>query len=137
MESIPTTELWEGYTKDELRGLIKEYYKTNLQGKSVLNQDRRIWIQFTSDGLGKLYRGSTMNPIKASAIKILDKIVEQAIYSNFGERKTTDKQNVIGFLNFKSKAIIGGILYHFRVSIKFKTDGKAYYSHTINEKPTS
>lgn len=137
MENFPSTALWEGYSKDELRGLVKEFYRTNLQGKSVLNKDRHILVQFTSDGLGKLYRGSTINAVKASAIKILDKIVEQAIYSNFGERKSTDKLNVIGFLNFKSKAIIGGKLYHFRISIKFKTDGKAYYSHTINEKPTS
>ena len=137
MEDIPTTELWAGYSKDELRELVKDFYRTNSQGKSVLNQDRHILVQFTSDGLGKLYRGSTINIVKASAIKVLDKIIEQAVYSNFGGRKSSDKQNVIGFLNFKSKAMIGGQLYHFRISIKFKTDGKAYYSHTINEKPTS
>ena len=38
MENIPTTELWEGYSKDELRELVKDFYRTNLQGKSVLNQ---------------------------------------------------------------------------------------------------
>jgi Large polyvalent protein-associated domain 3 len=136
MSEIPTTTLWENYSKDELRELVRDFYKKNLQGKLVLNKDRHLIIQFTSDGLGKLYRGSTINPLKASAIKVLAEMIEIAEYSNFGERKETDKQNVIGFLNFKSKAIIGNTLYHFRISIKFKTDGKAYYSHTINEKAT-
>jgi Large polyvalent protein-associated domain 3 len=94
-----------------------------------------LLIQFTSDGLGKLYRGSSISAVKASAVQILDKMIEQAVYNNFGQRKETDKQNVVGFLNFKAKAIIGEELYHFRLSVKFKTDGKAYYSHTINEKP--
>ena len=132
MENLPKTDLFTSFSKDELREQVRNFYKKELQGKSVLNQDRHILIQFTSDGLGKLYRGSTVNVVKASAVKILDKMIEQAIYSNFGERKATDKQNVVGFLNFKSKAIIGEQLYHFRISIKFKTDGKAYYSHTIN-----
>jgi Large polyvalent protein-associated domain 3 len=136
MSEIPTTTLWENYSKDELRELVRDFYKKNLQGKLVLNKDRHLIIQFTSDGLGKLYRGSTINPLKASAIKVLAEMIEIAEYSNFGGRKETDKQNVIGFLNFKSKAIIGNTLYHFRISIKFKTDGKAYYSHTINEKAT-
>ena len=137
MSKIPQTDMWIGYTKDELRELVKDFYKTNLQGKIVLNKDRHLKIQFTSDGLGKLYRGSTINNVKASAIKILVEMIENALYSNFGGRKLTDKQNVVGFLNFKSKGIIGEKLYDFRIAIKFKTDGKAYYSHTINEKPTS
>jgi hypothetical protein len=137
MSQIPKTDLWIGYSKDELRELVKEFYKENLQGKYVINKDRYLLIQFTSDGLGKLYRGSTINNVKASAIKVLSEMIENAVYSNFGERKSTDKLNVIGFLNFKAKAIIGEQLFNFRIAIKFKTDGKAYYSHTINEKPTS
>lgn len=33
---------------------MKKFYKENLQGKSVINEDLGIIIQFTSDGLGKI-----------------------------------------------------------------------------------
>ncbi len=136
-KNIPNTELWEGLSKDELREKLKEYYKTHLQGTSVVNEDLEIEVLFTSDGLGKLYRGSTISAEKAALVQILDEIVETAEYNNFGERKETDKQNVIGFLNFKAKAHINGVLHHLRVSIKCKTDGNTYYSHSINKKTTS
>jgi hypothetical protein len=136
-KKIPETTLWEGLSKDELREKAKEYYKQHLQGKTVSNKDKNIDIQFTSDGLGKIYRGATINAEKASVVQILDELVENAEYNNFGERKETDKQNVLGFLNFKAKAKIGDEICNLRISVKCKTDGNTYYSHGINKKTTS
>jgi len=87
---------------------------------------------FTSDGLGKITQHRKIGDINAAAVKIIDKMLENAEYSNFGQRKETDKQNVVGYLNFKSTAVIEGIKRHFRLSVKLKTDMKAYYNHTVN-----
>jgi hypothetical protein len=136
-KKIAKTTLWEELSKDELREKAKEYYKKHLQGKTVTNKDKNIDVQFTSDGLGKIYRGATINAEKASIVQILDELVENAEYNNFGERKETDKKNILGFLNFKAKAKIGNKTCNVRISVKCKTDGNTYYSHNINKKTTS
>jgi hypothetical protein len=59
-------------------------------------------------------------------------MIENAEYSNMGQRKESDKGNVLGYLNFKAKAKIDGKIYHFRIAVKLKTDMKAYYNHTVN-----
>lgn len=116
----------------KLSEAVKEFYKNNLQGKTIVNKHIGISICFTSDGLGKVTQHRKIGQINAAAIKIIDKMLENAEYSNFGQRKETDKQNIIGYLNFKATAIIEGEKRHFRISLKLKTDMKAYYNHTVN-----
>jgi len=127
---IPETTKFEAKTTAELKNSIKEFYKINLQGKEVINKHIGITIKFTSDGLGKIT--SLIGTINSAAIKIIYEMLENAEYSNFGQRKNEDKQNVIGYLNFKAKGIIDNKLYHFRIAVKLKTDMKAYYNHTVN-----
>lgn len=128
---VPETNYFDAKSK-ELSDLMKDFYKKNLQGKTIVNKHIGITICFTSEGLGKVTQHRKIGRINAAAIKVIEAMVENAEYSNFGQRKPQDKQNVIGYLNFKAMAIIQGEKRHFRISVKLKTDMKAYYNHTVN-----
>jgi len=132
-KNLPSTDsLWKKFSLKEKVEAIKKHYKEQLQGKCVINQDLGISVQFTSDGLGKITQNRKIGNTNAEAVRILEQIIEQAKYNNFGERKESDKENVLGFLNFKGKAVIDNTLCHFRIAIKRKTDGNTFYNHTLN-----
>ena len=128
---IPETILFDVKNK-ELPSTMRKYYKEKLQGKTVKNKHIGVTICFTSEGIGKLTHKRRIGKVNAATIKIIDKMIINAEYSNFGQRKPNDKQNVIGYLNFKAKAKIDNIVRYFRIAIKLKTDMKAYYNHTLN-----
>ncbi len=88
--------------------MVREYYTANLQGKSVVNKDLGMTIHFTSIGRCELAYGRALHAKKVAVIKCLEKLPEVAEYNNFGERKESGKQNIIGFLNFKAKVEIDG-----------------------------
>lgn len=115
-----------------LANYIKSYYSQNLQGRSVVNKSIGITINFTSVGKNELSYGRALYAKKAAIVQCLYQLMEVAEYSNFGNRKPTDKKNVIGYLNFKGKARINGKIEYVRIAVLFKTDGKAYYNHEIN-----
>lgn len=127
---IPLTSLFADDKK--LSDQIKDYYKTNLQGKFVVNEDTGITIVFTSDGLGKAISNRRIGKYNAAAMKVINQMLKVAEYSNFGERKPTDKKDIIGYLNFKAKVKIDGQIMYFRIAVKLRNDMKAYYNHTVN-----
>lgn len=130
---IPETiNEWADISSKQLIEKAKEYYTNHLQGKTIVNENIGIKIFFSSAGKGKFAYGGTMYSEKVTAVKIIAELLQYAEYNNFGERKETDKKNVIGYLNFKAKGKINGKLKHFRISIQFKIDGKFYYNHEIN-----
>jgi hypothetical protein len=128
---IPETTLFDA-KGTKLGELMRDFYKKNLQGKTIINKDIGVTIIFTSEGIGKASHHRRIGEINAAAIKIIDKMLENAEYSNFGQRKPDDKQNVRGYLNFKATALIDGEKRYFRIAVKLKTDMKAYYNHTVN-----
>ena len=129
---IPETQSFPVKTEQELKQSIKAFYKQNIQGQTITNKDVGIKIRFTSDGLGKISEARRIGRINAAAVQILMSMLENAEYSNMGQRKPTDKENVLGYLNFKAKVKIDGKVCHFRMAVKLKTDMKAYYNHTVN-----
>lgn len=129
---IPEVLSFPVKTEQELKQSIKTFYKENIQGQTIINKDVGIKIRFTSDGLGKISEARRIGRINAAAVQILLPMLENAEYSNMGQRKPTDKENVLGYLNFKTKVKIDNKVYHFRIAVKLKTDMKAYYNHTVN-----
>ncbi len=128
---FPETTLFDA-KGTKLAKLMHDFYKSNLQGKSIVNKHIGLHICFTSEGIGKLTQHRKIGDVNAAALKVIDKMLEYAEYSNFGQRKPEDKQNVIGYLNFKGIVIIEGTKRHFRIAVKLKPDMKAYYNHTVN-----
>ncbi len=128
--TIPTAKL-QDLSQKELKIWLKKTYKAKLQGKSIVNKDIGIEIKFTSDGLGKISTNRRIGVLNASVVSVLDKALRNAEYNNFGDRKKTDKENVLGYLNFKVKIKVDDKVQMFRIAVKLKTDMKAYYNHNI------
>jgi hypothetical protein len=126
---IPSVEIIEPENRVKF---IKEYYSANLQGKKVVNKDILLTIHFTSIGKYELAYARAPYASKIAVLLCLEKLLEIAEYNNFGQRKDTDKQNVLGYFNFKAKVQINGRIEHARISVVLKKDGKAYYNHEIN-----
>ncbi|MDR0927335.1 MAG: hypothetical protein LBO69_06165 [Ignavibacteria bacterium] len=123
----------------DTRRYVYDFYKEHLQGKSVVNKDKGITIHFTSIGRKKIAYGEAMYATKAAIITCLKELLEVAEYNNFGLRKTKDKSNILGYLNFKAKVMIDGQLKHVRIAVVMTKDYKFYYNHEVNiikENPT-
>ncbi|MDR0619289.1 MAG: hypothetical protein LBG17_05270 [Bacteroidales bacterium] len=79
-----------------------------------------------------------MNTVKASVIKVLDVLVRNAAYNNWGNRKDTDPKNVVGFLNFKASVYINGKKECVRIAVRMTKEGIGYvypyYSVEVNKK---
>jgi len=91
-----------------------------------------LTIRFTSIGKYELAYAHAPYSKKIAVLQCIDKLLEVAEYNNFGQRKKTDKQNFLGYFNFKAKVKIEGKLEHVRISVVLKKDGKAYYNHEVN-----
>lgn len=72
--------------------------------------------------------GAAIYPKKAAAIMILDKMLEQAVHTNWGERKENDPINVIAYCNFKCKILIDNELCFFAINVQICNDGSFHYS---------
>jgi len=120
-------------TAEHLGKFIKSYYEENIQGCSVINEHLGITISFTSIGKGKIaYGNKTLYAKKIAVVQCLLELLRVAKYNNFGVRKSNDKTNVVGFLNFKGKVKINGIVENVRLSVMLRTDGKFFYNHEVN-----
>jgi len=134
---IPVVDvgIWSGMTPFETRSLLFEEFRTVYQNKkTVVNKHLGIRIWFNRDGGKKLSFGGKIYPKKASVLSVLDEVLENAVYNNFGSPKTRDKYTVIGYLNFKAKILIDGISEYLHLVIQIRRDGYYYYSHEINKK---
>ena len=122
------TSCFVGMSKKELREWSKSYYSNVFIGKKVKNLDLGIEISFKRLGSKKTSYGAAIYPKKAAAIMILDKMLEQAVHTNWGERKENDPINVIAYCNFKCKILIDNELCFFAVNVQICNDGSFHYS---------
>lgn len=110
---------------------LKEFVKQtvlSLRGLCFYNLDRTIIIEIIGDSSIKLSYGSKLNSKKAALSPLIPDIIRVMKYSNWGKRKLHDKNTVIGYLNFKCPICIDNSVYHLRISIQLRTDGKFYYN---------
>jgi len=122
------TSCFVGMSKKELREWSKSYYSNSFIGKKVKNRDLEIEISFKRLGNKKTSYGAAIYPKKAAAIMILDKMLEQAVHTNWGERKESDPINVIAYCNFKCKILIDNELCFFAINVQICNDGSFHYS---------
>lgn len=127
-----STDLLKGLSVSEIQKRIQEHYKQNIQGLTILNENLNIVVRFTKLGRNKTIFGSTVYPKKAALIFYLPEIVKNAQYNNWGNRKTTDQDYVIGYLNFNCKVSIDGKPEKIHLVIQMRKDGKFYYTLEVN-----
>ena len=106
---IPETSIldFKDMSNKQLRDWCKNHYE-NYIGSTVKNDNIGIVIEFKRRGRKKTSHGSYMSKKKASVVKILKDVLQCAVYSNWGDRKATDPEDVIGYLNFKCKVRVDG-----------------------------
>ena len=128
---IPNVRTKDVPKKDRAK-FVKEYYSVHLQGQIVVNKHLGIKIIFNSIGKSELAHGRALHAKKIAILFCLADLVSEAEYSNFGNRKTSDSETVLGYLNFKIKVKIDDRIENARISILLKTNLKAYYHHEVN-----
>ena len=121
---IPSVRTKEVPKKNRAK-FVTEYYSAHLQGQTVVNKHLGIKIIFNSIGKSELAYGRALHAKKIAILFCLADLVREAEYSNFGNRKTSDSETVLGYLNFKVK--IDDKIENARISILLKTNLKAYY----------
>jgi len=133
MELFFDSSEWLGLSAKETRKKVFDTYKKQYQGKSVVNKDLEIEIHFVRSGAKKLAYGGNMYPKKAVLVEKLDKVIEQAVYSNFGERKEKDADIVLGYLNMNLPVVIDNEKEFLHIVLQVRHDRRLYYyTHEIN-----
>lgn len=121
-----------GLSKSELRKYILDYYKKNLKGLEVVNDDTGITIHFSMTSGRKTAMGEAMYQRKAELIRILPELVKYALYNNFGKPKESEGPDIIGYLNFKGRCKIDGKTENIRIAVQFQRQAKFYYNIEVN-----
>lgn len=115
-QSEISTEMFRNMSVVELRKYTLDYYNQNLKGKTVEIKNHLKEVSFVTNAGKKIARG-VMYKEKAAVIKSLETLIKNSTYNNWGNRKPTDSNDVLGYLNFKSKLTIDGKKRHVRISI--------------------
>ena len=76
-----------------------------------------------------------MYSAKAAVIEHLDTLIKNSTYNNWGDRKPQDNEDILGYLNFKSKITIDGKKRHVRIAISVDKDRNfKFKSYDIGKK---
>jgi len=106
----------------ELRAFTLEFYRLFLKGKKKEIEKHLKEVVFTSEGGRKIAYGEAMYSAKAAVIEHLGSLIKNSTYNNWGDRKPSDSEEILGYLNFKSKITIDGKKRHVRIAISVDKD---------------
>lgn len=125
-----STERYKGLSLDASRKKLFDSYKA-LVGKKFFNRDLGIYVELNRDAVNKLSYGSKIYIKKLALLDIVDDLIHNMKYCNFGKKKVSDKITVIGYFNFKCSILIDKIPEELRIAVQVRTDGKFYYSQEV------
>lgn len=112
-----STDAFKSMSVRELRNYTLKYYNEHLRGKSVEIEKHLKEVVFTNTAGKKIAKGEAMYSEKATIIEYLEELIKKSSYNNWGQRKSTDNSEVLGYLNFKSKITIDNVKRHVRISL--------------------
>lgn len=110
------------------------FFKENFNGKSVKNKHKAVTVSFNMRGINHLIYSRNPGYIKLKAVFVLRELVQNAVFCNFKNPDKNDSPDILGYLNFKSKAKIEGKIHTFRIVVRLTVKGKFYYDHAIRVK---
>ncbi len=114
-----STEQFKKMTVTELREFTLKFYNENLKGKKVAINKVLKSVEFVGNVGKKLFK--PMYSAKVAVLNNLEELIKNSTYNNWGKRKCTDSDDVLGYLNFKSKLLIDGEKKHLTISIILDT----------------
>ena len=129
-----TPEEWKGLSTSNLRKVVFEYIRKNDAFEKYINDDLKLPITISVKSSRKTAFGEAMYLQKAACAIILPELLKYAVYNNFGPKKDSDSDGVIGYLNFKCKCTIDGKPEVVRLAVQFQKGGKYYYNIEVNKK---
>lgn len=132
-----STKDFENMTKFQKINFVVSYFKQNYRSQIFFNKDLKININVGVSGGRKTAYGEALYNGKLALIPYLKEIIENMKYNNFGQRKTKDVVEIIGYLNFKYKIKIDGKVENLRTAVQFQKGGKFYYNIEISKKNRS
>ncbi len=115
----------------KLKLRAKQFYNEKLHGKSVVNKDKGITVEFSSVGRNHVLYARNAGFEKLIAIFKLPEIVANAKFTNFKNPDQRDPAQVVGFMNFKCTVKINGKAQYFRVVVRLSKAGKFFYDHSV------
>jgi len=127
------TESFNNLSAKDLRKKVFEIYKRHYvdEHKEIINKDKKILIKFDRTGANKTAFGGVIYPRKACLIQILDVILQNAKFIKSGDRKKTDPEDVLCYLNFESDVYIDNVLERIELAVRVKNIGEFHYSIDI------
>ena len=125
---------FDGIPLGKLKTKAKQFYKTNIKGTTVVNIHKGITVQFNEAGIRHLIYARNIGFIKVKAVWLLKEMVRDATYCNFKEPDKEDSPGIIGYFNFKIKAVIENESHFFKVTVRLTKEGKFYYDHSVKVK---
>ncbi len=132
-EIIPTANsslLPQWNTLPELIILVKEWLKTNIQGKQgIINIDQNIDIEINNTSIGKMF-SAKIGETKLLAYTAIEEIIIHAKLSKVEEDKR-NREHFKAILYFDSKVKVNGSLYYFGFNVRHTTEGKFLYNTVL------
>lgn len=127
-----STKRFASFTKEQLKVEAVNYYRDYLQGRTVVNKETAIAIEFNK--VGRVKTARTL-PTKERLIVICNMpvLLSNAKRLNYKQPKPSHVANygAIGFINFQIKANIDGRVKKFKVGVMILKGGKFQYN--LNE----
>ena len=123
---------YEGLRAYKLQCLA--YAKTNFQGKSFFNADKRIWIAVSRTGLDEWF-SKTKTLAQAESIIYLGDMLEKSVYTHTAKNdhlKKGDECSTFDYFSYRLE--IGKARYESILTIK-KVQGRGaiYYHHYLDD----
>jgi len=111
------TDRFKKMKVSELRTFTMKYYNLYLKGDSATIEKYVKEVVFINTAGRKIAYGEAMYSAKAAVIAHLKTLIKNSTYNNWGDRKSSDGKDVLGYLNFKSKITIDNKKRHVRISL--------------------
>jgi hypothetical protein len=127
MNKYYTTQ-FKGLTSLQLSQKVNNYFKENLAGTTIINQQKTIAIIVNKITKRKAVRYN-LNAEKALLIVDLKRVLRQCLINNFGLPKENHIRDhkAIGFINFIYKCKIDNKSKSYRICVMIKHNGKFHY----------
>lgn len=122
----------DSLTLGKLKEYVKGYFIANLDGKQVVNKDKGITVILNKNSLRHVIHARNAGYVKYKAILLMDNMIENAEFCNFKNPDIDDdKDNIVGYMNFRTEAVIENKKQFFRIVVRITKQGKFYYDHVV------
>lgn len=127
-----STLKYRGMQVSQLRNEAAKDYMENCAGKTIINLHTKIPIQCKNASARKTAYGGAIYAKKVALIKKIPKLLEHAVYNNFGQPKPGDDKTLIGYYNFKAYVLIDDKKESVRLAVKAFKNGTFYYNVEVS-----